>query len=108
MVSHHVVGHPRATHRKSGRGNDLETHASSLTLGLAGTLLGMGALEMEWSASALRIHTLKVGDRPLAISVQSHKCSIEGAQMRLAGPRRGSGQMAGAGEGSFLEEVPLS
>lgn len=63
---------------------------------------------MEWSALALRILTLKVGDRPLAISVQSHKCSIEGAQMRLAGPRRGSGQMAGAGEGSFLEEVPLS
>lgn len=99
MVSHHVVGRPRATHRKSGRGNDLETHASSLTLGLAGTLLGMGALEMEWSALALRILTLKVGDRPLAISVQSHKCSIEG---------EGQDRWQRQGREGFLEEVPLS
>lgn len=54
---------------------------------------------MEWSALALRILTLKVGDRPLAISVQSHKCSIEG---------EGQDRWQRQGREGFLEEVPLS
>lgn len=61
QVSHHVVNRPRATHRKSGRSDNLQTDPHSLSFPAGpGTLLGVGRHgDSKDTVSALKNHTLK-------------------------------------------------